>query len=76
VVSDLHAGRGVALHICELRVKSCLVKETRHDVTSIVENDGDIDILGGLRNDGTHRSTQIFRLWNTIKRYTSMILGM
>jgi hypothetical protein len=56
VVSDLDAGSSVAFHVCKLRIKAGLVKEARHDIASVVENDGDIDILGGLGDKGTCES--------------------
>ena len=53
VVSDLDARGGIALHISQLAIQRRLVKETSHNITGIIEDNGDVDILRGL-DDGRH----------------------
>ncbi len=49
MVSDADTGCTVALHIGKLSIDGGLIKETSDNVSSVVEDDLDVKILGALR---------------------------
>ena len=49
MVGDADTGCTVAFHVGKLGIDCSLIKEASDDVTGVVEDDLDVEILGALR---------------------------
>lgn len=56
VVGDLDASRGIAFEIRQLRIERRVIEETGHNVTSVIENNSNVNVVSGLAQEEKERS--------------------